>query len=121
MIILILLSVMSLSAIVMALLLISTSKKVNLISEEEIAQYSLSPYFKGMLGSGFSAVYSFIISFFKGLLHALASLSKHIHLISTRSIARIEKAISSAEEELGDDEEKEDRLIEKKEEEKIPD
>lgn len=103
---------MSLTAISMAILLIRASVRVEDVSSEEIYQYSLSPYFNKLRGKFFEAIYNFLIAFFKGILHALASLSKHTHLISTRSIAKIEKAISSAEEELGHKEEKENGELE---------
>ena len=112
---------MSTAAIFMAVLLIRASLRVEAVPASEINQYSLSPYVKKLRNKFFEAIYNFLIAFFKGILHALASLSKHTHLISTRSIAKIEKAINSAEEDFGHHDEKDQDLIGKKEEEKIPD
>jgi hypothetical protein len=114
--ILILEIVLSLSAVAMAILLIRASVRVEGISKEEIDQYSLHPHIKRVGNSLITAIYDFLISFFKGILHALASLSKQTHMVSTRSIARIERAISSAEEQQKNytEEESKTEIVEEK-------
>ena len=82
---------LSLSAIIMALLLFRARKRVEYMSEGAIAEFSPIPHLKNIAHIGIHAVQEVFSGLSKGALYGLAFFAKHAQRFSTRAIAQIEK------------------------------